>query len=199
MLCNVISDLHLETEENYTFHATAPFLMLLGDIVSLKTGEYQDVIRKASECYQHVFWVLGNHDFYGGTIEEGNRIATRIAGMFHNVHFLQRDVVDLPELNVSILGCTLFSRISSQHHNRAQHTIADFRHIHHWNVHDHNQAFKVDCQWIRDTLMSDTRCEHILLLTHHAPVMSGVSAPEYELNGNLTTAFQSDVERQVSR
>ena len=65
----VLSDLHLEVGQQYstyTFPASAPFLLLAGDIGRLIDYDaYLGFLEAQVARYKKVFLVLGNHEFYG--------------------------------------------------------------------------------------------------------------------------------------
>lgn len=70
-----MSELHLEVGQQYLtfdFDATASNLILSGDIGRLVDYEgYVSFLRKQIVRYEHVFLVLGNHEFYGLSFEDG--------------------------------------------------------------------------------------------------------------------------------
>jgi hypothetical protein len=67
-----LSDLHLEVGQQYatfTFPATAPFLLLAGDIGRLIDYDaYRSFLELQVARYKKVFLVLGNHEFYGAEL-----------------------------------------------------------------------------------------------------------------------------------
>src|SRR5947208_562344 len=75
----VMSDLHLEAERSYSnfdIPHSAPYLILAGDIGCLL--EYKNYLGFLShQCtrFEHVYLVLGNHEFYGRSREEGLKAA----------------------------------------------------------------------------------------------------------------------------
>lgn len=67
MKVNVISDIHLEFRDYDP--GTGDVLVLAGDIcVAVDYPKYDGFFRKCVEGYKKVFYVLGNHESYGGTI-----------------------------------------------------------------------------------------------------------------------------------
>ncbi|KJZ73118.1 hypothetical protein HIM_07502 [Hirsutella minnesotensis 3608] len=79
----ILSDLHLEVGQQYAtfaFPATAPFLVLAGDVGRLVDYDsYLAFLAGVVARYQKVFMVLGNHEFYGLDYESGLAQAQRLA------------------------------------------------------------------------------------------------------------------------
>lgn len=65
----ILSDLHLEAGQQYSsfkIPPSAPFLILAGDIGRLIDYDaYAAFLAKQTAQFERVFWVLGNHEFYG--------------------------------------------------------------------------------------------------------------------------------------
>ena len=70
-----VSDLHLETpgdSEEFFISAVAPYLILGGDIGRLSSCErYLAFLGRQCSSFERVFLVLGNHEFFGLSREEG--------------------------------------------------------------------------------------------------------------------------------
>lgn len=183
-----MSDLHLEICQQYAafdFPATAPFLVLGGDIGRLVDydGYLAFLVRQATR-YKRVFLVLGNHEFYGMSFDEGLERAQQLVcepELAGKVTLLQqsRYELDLTDaeggLRVVILGCVLWSRIAAESAETIGMTVSDFKQIRGWTVVSHNDAHTADVKWLR-TEMERMRCEEtgeknvvIVVVTHHAP------------------------------
>ncbi|MBE3043363.1 metallophosphoesterase, partial [Candidatus Bathyarchaeota archaeon] len=71
----LLSDIHLEVASQYTtytFPQTAPYLLLAGDIGNLAhRAPYLAFLTTLVPKYTRIFLLLGNHDFYGLTYEDG--------------------------------------------------------------------------------------------------------------------------------
>lgn len=112
-----ISDLHLEVGQRYKSFAVpkiAPYLILAGDIGRLR--DYGGLLASlAVQCAQfdRVFLVLGNHEFYGISRENGLQASKSLKvepQLLGKLSILNRKRVDINR-RVSILGCTLHSYI----------------------------------------------------------------------------------------
>ena len=111
----VCSDLHLEFFEGRPFEEvrativpSAPFLALLGD-VSLPNVErglalYRQLLASVAPLFRAVFVVLGNHEFYFGSLETTATTVAALCRQFPNVYLLNNGRVDVGD--VAVLGTT---------------------------------------------------------------------------------------------
>ncbi len=87
----ILSDLHLEHYNRRpggaggfidSLPAAAPNLILAGDIGSLVPGNNQWMLRRIKdflEKWERVYYIPGNHEFYGTSIAEGLRVLENLA------------------------------------------------------------------------------------------------------------------------
>lgn len=113
-----MSDLHLEIGQQYaTFRIVprAPSLILAGDIGRLADYEaFRDFLVGQCEQFTRVYLVLGNHEFFGVSRQEGLALAEQLqqeGELRGKLVILNRRRVDLDNNNITILGCTLHSYI----------------------------------------------------------------------------------------
>ena len=194
----VLSDLHLELGQQYSlfdFPATAPNLVLAGDIGLLSHYDaYLDFLQKQTARYDRVFLVLGNHEFYGLDFAAALSTARKLEKepcLEGKLAFLQQNRVDLPGA-VTILGCTLWSRVPDEAKGIVSSKVNDFRKIQDWTVDCHNNAHTADVEWLRAELANMEPGRSVLVVTHHAPLVLGTSRPEH-LKNPWTCAFATDV------
>lgn len=108
MKFRLLSDLHLE----FGPYLIVPHeddaettLILAGDIhVGTKAADF---IEQAADQFQHVVYLLGNHEFYGYDVSHIREEWARIANEIDNLHFLDDGVTTIG--NVRILGGTLWT------------------------------------------------------------------------------------------
>jgi Calcineurin-like phosphoesterase len=195
MRFQILSDLHLEVGQQYrTFLISvhAPNLILAGDIGRLQDYEpLLHFLERQCANFERVFYVLGNHEFYGVSHDEGLQLADKLsqeACLQGHLHLLNRSRVDIPT-NISVIGCTLQSRISTASRSIVQSRINDFTRISNWTVDDHNAEHERDVAWLREEIRKirdredGEKGEHkIIVITHHAPIRKGSSRPEHEEN-----------------
>ncbi|ROT39718.1 hypothetical protein SODALDRAFT_339161 [Sodiomyces alkalinus F11] len=177
-----MSDLHLELGQQYDafdFPAVAPYL---------------------TERYQRVFLVLGNNEFHGMDHATGISTAKKLEneplldGKLTLLHRTRSDV-DHGQTVVSVLGCTLWSRIRDDAADQVRSKVKDFQSIQGWTVERHNAEHEADVQWLKNEIGLIARDEPnnvVIVITHHAPAIQEASRPEY-MASPITGAFATDL------
>lgn len=137
------SDLHLEFPENRKFLTKYPLdpvgdvLLLAGDIVSFRELENaRAFIDYVSDHYSAVYWVPGNHEYYGSDISE--KPDPLLENIRPNVHLVNNQVIDHD--GVKLVFSTLWSRISPLLEWDIQRSISDWIYGHH---HVNIPAFRI--------------------------------------------------------
>jgi UDP-2,3-diacylglucosamine pyrophosphatase LpxH len=132
---DLISDLHEDINNFYLGQPNEGVenLVIAGDLAeyaSLKNNAYE-TLRDAAFMYKRVFYVPGNHEYYGGNYQKVNeelRAQCEKLGVF----FLQNDVVDIEGTDIAVVGGTAFAD-SNEGNPRTMHmlkqTMADFTYI----------------------------------------------------------------------
>ncbi len=123
------SDLHLEFPENRKFVARNPLspvgdiLVLAGDIVTFRDLEKaHDFISFVSDHYAAVYWVPGNHEYYGSDINDRpNPLSEKLR---ENV-YLGNNGSFIHE-GVKIVLSTLWGHISPAHEWDIQRSLMDY-------------------------------------------------------------------------
>ncbi|KAK4041146.1 ser thr protein phosphatase superfamily [Parachaetomium inaequale] len=198
----ILSDLHLEVGQQYstfTFPATAPFLLLAGDIGRLiDYTAYCGFLESQVARYKQVFLVLGNHEFYGLDYESGLAEARRLAqepSLRNGLMLLNCARWDDPDSDLIILGCTLWSAIPQDAYGVVEAKVNDFKKINQWTAKQHNTIHLKELSWIRENVRLITAApgkKRLLIATHHAPCIEGTSRPEHVSNP-WTPAFATDL------
>jgi Calcineurin-like phosphoesterase len=187
----VMSDLHLETplarptydEFAASITPQSPCLALLGDIGYACDSRLFTFLEGQLRSFSIVFFLLGNHEAYGTTYVaakanvkafaarlEEERNATSEIGKFV---FLDQSRYDIDE-SVTILGCTLYSRISTEQQETVRMFLTDFSSIENWEVNDHNHAHESDLSWLNaqvDSIVQREPERTIIIFTHHSPTL----------------------------
>lgn len=196
----VLSDLHLEVEQQYNhfnLRAKAPNLILAEDIGRLiDYDEYLAVLTRESKQFERVFLVLGNHEFYGTSRAEGLRKAQQLVKE-SEVHLLERMIYKLTDSDVIVLGCTLHSFITREQRDMVHYRIQDFQKIQDWTIDEHNSQHEQDVMWLRYQITTIQQRKNggnkrILIATHHAPAVIGTSRPEHSKN-EWNSAFSTEL------
>ncbi|KXG50595.1 uncharacterized protein PGRI_043620 [Penicillium griseofulvum] len=214
----ILSDLHLETPSAYDvfkISPKAPYLALLGDIGVVKDADFITFIETQLRQFQIVFFLLGNHEPYYSTWEDTKQalhqysasVDRRRLAMEHNGRpetlgsfiFLDQTRYDLSS-DVTVLGCTLFSRVSEAHKEHISYGLNDFYNIKQWAVDDHTAAHEADLEWLNGQVSHIASSEphrKIVVFTHHSPVTQDQRAVDPKhANSSLSSAFASDLSGQ---
>ncbi|KAJ5818572.1 hypothetical protein N7474_004163 [Penicillium riverlandense] len=208
----VLSDLHLEINQQYlTFEipVCAKYLILAGDVGRLLDYDnYRDFLRKQTDRFEIVFLILGNHEFYNDTFIAGLQKARQLEqepSLSGRLILLHQGHYDIPGSHVTILGCTLWSKIPDEARNIVLSKIQDFKKIQDWTVDDHNRSHRSDLAWLQSQIESiqsknktQNRKRSILVVTHHAPSLQGTSNPQHA-NNPWSSAFATNILSQVSK
>ncbi|KAK5127070.1 hypothetical protein LTR85_008429 [Meristemomyces frigidus] len=191
-----MSDLHLERiKYEYDVQPAAPHLLLAGDIGNFCAYEqYRDVLARQCQQFERVLLVAGKHEFYRTSREEGLEAADKLVSdtaFDGKLIFLHRGRFDVPDSDVTVLGCTLHSHIGPDYTKLTN----DFQYIKGWRVRDHNAEHKRDLQWLQDSLAElsrETPRRKVVVATHYAPAFEKTCHPMSE-NNELSRCFSSHV------
>lgn len=212
----ILSDLHLEVGQQYSlfdFPRAAPYLILAGDIGRLSSDYDAYLSFLASKCcnrFERVFLVLGNHEFYGSSHDEVIDIATSKLEQEPTLNgrlvVLHRRRFHLPGTGITILGCTLYSRIGLGAEREAvKSKVKDFQRIEGWTVDKHNAEHEADLSWLHQELehirherapaaskAAGGQHRRVVVITHYAPCIHGTSDPRHA-NNMWNSAFATDL------
>lgn len=200
-LFQFMSDLHLEVGHQYAsfdFPATAPYLILGGDIGRLIDYDaYLEFLSRQAARYERVFLVLGNHEFHGMDFDSGVSTARKLEGedvLGGKLCLLHRGREELLDGKAIVLGCPLWSMIPDQFADVVRPRVKDFQKITDWSVQRHNEAHEADLQWLRAEVnsLSHDSGKVVVVVTHHAPSIQETSRPA-QVNGPQTCAFATDL------
>ncbi|CAK7206745.1 hypothetical protein SEUCBS139899_009551 [Sporothrix eucalyptigena] len=208
----VLSDLHLEVCTQYaTFKvpaAGAPYLVLAGDIGRMI--DYEPLLGFLAglvASYRRIFYVLGNHEFYTLTYDEGIREAQRLEkepGLEGKVSILHKtrwdedlSVVDSGAPRLTVLGCTLWTHVVPEAYDAVTRSVSDFKYIRDWTVDNHNQVHDEEVAWLHeqvDALRDEAGSENrtVVVITHHVPTVEGTSRPKYAASP-CASAFSTEL------
>ncbi|KAH8672125.1 ser/Thr protein phosphatase-like protein superfamily [Tricladium varicosporioides] len=207
----IVSDLHLEVGQQYdsfTIPTIAPFLILAGDIGSLADFDaYLSFLCRQTKNFEKVFLVLGNHEFFGlasaAALERARKLESEEV-LGGKLVLLHKKRFDIPESSVTILGCTLWSKIDEAARDIVQEKVKDFTKIEGRTVDEHNADHESDLTWLRKQIESIRKennefaiaeeSRRILVITHHAPSMQETARPG-QRNNPWSSAFATDLLR----
>lgn len=190
------SDIHLEfrpSKFRRILKPSAEILILAGDIGHPFRRTYYQFLRWCSMKFKHVVLIPGNHEYYGSSLKKARRKLKQLSKAT-GVTVLDRDVLELPEYNLVILGTTLWSYIPPENSFEVLMGINDYQCIEDFDLTTGNTLYLENRNWLRQTIKfyREMNPEYqIVVATHHAPVPEITSAPIYR--GKPTNcAFASD-------
>ncbi len=185
-----VSDIHLEFHDKQNKGAlspemfikpSAPYLALVGDIGIPELASYKVFLQWCSQNWKKVFLVAGNHEYYNVRCPVKTDMATKkeqirqICEGLPNVHFLDCDSVSLPEYNVRVLGCTLWSDIPDEIKQKALLSMNDARQILYekempLTPHLFSELHRKEKEWLHQEIqLCQEKNERCLVLTHYLP------------------------------
>ncbi|KAJ5578498.1 uncharacterized protein N7459_007462 [Penicillium hispanicum] len=208
----IVSDLHLESPPAYdTFQIipAAPYLALLGDIGVIKDDGFFSFIEAQLHNFEIVFFLLGNHEPYHSSWKVTKARVSNFASSIDQQRLVQHGLGRFVFLDqtrydlspkVTVLGCTLYSKVSETHRKSVSFGINDFYYIEDWAVDDHNAAHNADLKWLNDQVTSIAASEpqrKVVIFTHHSPVAGDMRANDPKhANSPLSSGFATDLSTQ---
>lgn len=197
------SDLHLELSDNsrlfshgIPLQAAGDILVLAGDCMYLN----KDTICKkfwqwASENFQRVLIVPGNHEFYkyGDVAMNGDSWHRHI---LPNVSYNQNEVVNIG--NTDFILSTLWSYIAGQQENNIFYGMNDFRQIRYnesqFTTDDVIEEHLKAVSFIKKSV-AESDAEHKVVVTHHLPTFK-VVAPRHK-DSPISSAFATELKAYI--
>lgn len=191
MKFNIISDLHLELNDKIPeIIPTADNLILAGDIGKPEDKSYTDFLAKMSILYKMVFVIKGNHECYGKTVVQTDKLISEIIDVYPNIYYLNQSFVQIDDL--LIIGTTLWSDIDRMEASTISMFISDFTEIKSWSVDASIWQHNRDLVFISNMIeKSKKEGSKLIIITHHAPVLGSVS--DKFIDDDLNSSFQTDL------
>lgn len=209
----IASDLHVEHIHQKKVKgllemigSTNSILVLLGDIYCFHdVFTLRSIFEKLSQRYPKILYIPGNHEYYvgvnpkhkntmGGLLRRAKELTKGT-----NVQILDNESIIID--NIRVIGSTLWSNIPNNHFDYIACHINDYRSIYlnddgkvrPLRVEDTVRFHKEAVRFIqRELLESHKNNQKAIVLTHHAPLLYGTSAPEHT-NAPGNYAFASNL------
>lgn len=193
------SDLHLEFKENLAYVQSIPFevtgeiLILAGDTFYLKDRTMPNIKfwKWASQNYQQVMLVPGNHEFYNN----GDVSARGDSWQFmflDNVGYYYNKVVRIG--NVDLVLSTLWSHIPAENEFNVFRGMNDFCQIlydkHRLRTENFNAEHEKCLAFIKQSVLEST-AKHIVVVTHHLPTFQAVA--KERINDSMNNAYVTEL------
>lgn len=204
----ILSDLHLEAPQAYDFFEivpSAPHLALLGDIgnIAKHKTECLAFLTKQLRQFSTVLFVPGNHEAHHSTwpatldilqvFEEDVRKDSSLGEFV----LLNRRAYQVPDTNVVILGCSLFSLVPPENEADVSVGLNDFYHTGvGWDVPAHNEAHRRDLAWLNaqaDELAPRGDVGRIAVLSHWSPSTDARAVDPRHAGSRIAPAFSTDL------
>ncbi|KAK1996225.1 calcineurin-like phosphoesterase [Colletotrichum falcatum] len=209
MALQIVSDLHLEAPKAYDMFdivPRAPCLALLGDIGNVaahKTDILAFLIRQL-KSFRTVLFVPGNHEAYHSSWPETLKILrnfeqeAREDDSVGDFILLDRKAYRMPDSNVVVLGCSLFSSIPPQSADSVSMGLNDFFQINDWEVGAHNEAHTRDLAWLNAQVTELDRSNvDIIIFSHWSPSTDGRAIDPRHAQSPITSGFATDLSGEV--
>jgi hypothetical protein len=208
-----------EEDLNFLIEPKAPILALLGDVGYACTQQLRKFLLSQSDRFDEVWFLAGNHEYYnhGGThysVTEQNNWLQQIASERPNLRYLEKTAIPMMNGSVVVLATTLWSDIPDDYLDEAEGFLNDYRLSYNHAPSETNPRLlraTETRQWYRDNLnwlqtqlqtiydqnkikaqQAQQQQTKVVVLTHHTPLITGTSAPQYE-GMDSTRCFSSDL------
>tara|TARA_Y100000034_G_C6894417_1_gene412054 strand:- start:397 stop:1164 length:768 start_codon:yes stop_codon:yes gene_type:complete len=193
MRINYMSDLHLEFGPMEIEPDGGDILVLAGDI-NIK-GRV-DWINTIANKFNHVLYILGNHEFYRGTIDNiYKKIKERLVD---NVHLLENESITIDD--VTFHGATLWSDFlngNPMSYLQCNQEINDYRLI---RAGTGKQRFRPQLahklHYISKAFLQENVKEGDIVITHMAPSLLSIHE-KYKNDMNINGAYASDLSELI--
>ena len=200
MKIQFISDLHLEFRENFLFiksnplEVTGDILILAGDTFYLSDSimPHINFWKWASDNYQQVMLVPGNHEFYdnGDITARGDSWKCMF---LPNVGYYYNQVIRFGETDIIL--STLWSHIREENEFCVFRSMNDFRQIlyngHRLCPEDFNAEHDKCLAFIKQSVIEST-AKHIVVVTHHIPTLKAVA--KHQKNNSVSNAYVTELD-----
>ena len=199
------SDIHLEFAENSNYLKQNPIkvvgdiLVLAGDIGYLGDDNYEKhpFWNWASDNYEQVIVVPGNHEFYKmfdiDKLYNGWTYKVR-----NNISCYYNSVIPIDN-DTDLIATTLWSEIKVQNAYQTENCISDFRRIRNGNELLSWQRFNEEhhrcIQFLKDSVEKNT-AKHLIVASHHVPSFELMSS-EF-IGSPLNGAFATELGEYIS-
>lgn len=194
MRIQIISDLHLEFDNNFNISKNADYIALCGDIGYPGDNSFKKIIKMCSKKFKKVFLISGNHEYYNSDILSTHKKIEKVTSSYDNVFFLNNTIYNISN-DCIILGTTLWSYIEDDYKYLIETSINDYKLIKKDNrkltVDDTNKLFLENKKWIEDVL-KENKHKKIIVLTHHAPSYKAI--PDKYKGHFINQGFVNDLD-----
>ena len=211
----IMSDLHLEAPSAYDAFpvpSKAPHLALLGDIGNVRDEGFFRFLEEQLTSFDTVFFLLGNHEPYhqgwsnvkerlrdfSTTVSERRSLQAENDSRIGRFVFLDQTRYDVSS-DVTVLGCTLHSKVAPSQHDNVSFGLNDFYYISDWTVEDHCEAHQRDVAWLNAQVAEISAREpfrKVVIFTHHSPSTAEAVTDPVHLKSPISSGFATDLSKE---
>jgi predicted MPP superfamily phosphohydrolase len=204
-MIKLLSDLHLDHNSpgEYFHPGEGDILILAGDILQVEhlksNGYYSDIyntfLNECSKNFNHVLYVLGNHEYYSYTIEKSLTLLREKVP--NNFHVLQNDCVEIN--GIHFIGFTLWTNFFNENPFEmweAKGYMNDYSKIrigasykklqpyHLLELHNESISFL-------KSKLKDLQNERVFVISHHSPTLQSISEKykSFRCNGSFCSDY----------
>jgi len=180
MKISVISDLHIDVNDNYQYLLNklknvdnTDVLIIAGDLSAFSYKKRNKFIDKVLlSQWKNVLLVPGNHEFYYQQVEEDKRLIHCHERYMHNgnlLYTLNNSSSVLKNSNVKFIFSTLWSNIERNVFSILM-GLNDYRQIKGFDVAKNNQLHGMSVDFIKNELENTKDDEDVIIVSHHLPL-----------------------------
>ena len=216
MKITVVSDLHLEFDQSFVLdNPGSDVLILSGDICVIsylkKSQEspyykvalkYMQFIKNCAKKWKHVVYVAGNHEYYGGYIDEEMQNLKEVFADVKNLHILDDEAVIIDD--VLFVGSTLWFD-GNKGNPVTLHILNggmnDF-HMIQWKIKGYTKFKPSDAVLKHEKsifFIKEAIKDHagkVVVCTHHSPCLLGIH-PMYKTDTHMNGGYHSDLSNLI--
>jgi predicted phosphodiesterase len=194
MKIQVLSDIHLEFLKRVPeFPILGDHLILAGDIGYAGSPNWYRFLRDCQAKYKKVFYVAGNHEFYGGSYSDRMNV---LRSDDIGITFLEKDYIDIDGTDLRIMGTTLWTDVPVEEMYSISQIMSDYKKIRcsgrQLKVDDTNYFHRQARSYLDAQI---NKCSEdgkkAIVITHHLPSFQMVSA-KYRNENNYGFASDCD-------
>ena len=141
-------------------------IILLGDIGYPNTKVYNNFLEYLSNIFDDVYFIYGNHEYFGFSIENPNNT-------LKNVHYMNNDSIIIN--NNVILFTTLWTFIPKEYSDYVFNKIHDYKRIPNHTVNGVNKMYLENVEWLTKEIEKYSNY-NIIVCSHHAPSFKCISS-----------------------
>jgi predicted phosphodiesterase len=206
---DLISDIHLSSPydlgNSFFKSAKSDTLVIAGDLCEARQCyKLRNVFERFSKSWKNVIYIMGNHEFYDGSLSQTVYFMKRFFHSWKNIKVLDNEKITIDE--ITFVTSTLWSDFNNGNPIsmiQCQNGINDFHYIFPKidfrvknvapiTTMDILTLFKKNKEYLTNEINNLKDCENLVVITHHAPSYSSID--EKYLNHPANGAFVSNLD-----